>query len=118
MVLNVVGVAVEFEHATPVIVIPLYSVPIVVFRVPLVASVSFVHRYPDCAMQPLLPVEELPLKTPKAKRATSPIAITNIDQPYVIRYSMADCAFDEPFKKRLICPTSDLKLTCVFLKIF
>jgi hypothetical protein len=50
------------------------------------------QRYPDAPMHEV-PEMELGLKTPNVKSADKTTAIIKIAQPYVIRYSMALCAF-------------------------
>jgi hypothetical protein len=78
------------KKLTPVQDVPVLC-PSVTCNVPLVQT-GELHKNPELAMQ-VVPVKELLLKIPSEKSAASTIAIISIAQPYVIRYSIALCAF-------------------------
>jgi hypothetical protein len=72
------------SHVVPV------ACPTVAVKVP-PCSTGLEQRYPDPGMQ-VVPTKELLLNTPNENRAPSTIAMINMAQPYVMRYSMALCA--------------------------
>jgi hypothetical protein len=90
---NVDGALEVGVHAIPVRVIDWpKDWPKLTMRLPLVYSIGLPHTYPAPARQEV-PRAGAPLNTPMEKRTARTTAITRIAHPYVIRYSIADCAF-------------------------
>jgi hypothetical protein len=76
-----------FVHGTPV-ASPIVAVKVVPY------AIGELHKKPEFAMH-VVPMREPELKIPRENKAARTIAIINIAQPYVIRYSIALCALCE-----------------------
>ena len=80
--------------------------PKVNVRLPACSSGDW-QRYPELATQ-VVPRNELLLNTPSENSAASTIAIISMAHPYVIRYSIALCAFLYAFPIKIYPCSSEI----------